>query len=188
MLKHVERVLAILFCVCNQPAHGSSEAEKVLPPFAFALFCARYPVECADHPDQRVRYSLSLPALWRELNQINSMVNFGIVPKSRPDSSHDYNWQIFPLDGNCADYAVTKRHMLIDLGWPTSSLLLAEVVIRTTGEHHLILIAKEATGNFVLDNLSPSITRLSEALTRYDLVRVESAHEPRSWTRALAAS
>ncbi|WP_371260662.1 transglutaminase-like cysteine peptidase [Bradyrhizobium sp. WSM2793] len=75
---------------------------------------------------------------------INSTVNFGIVAKSPPASQRDLQWEIFPYDGNCGDYAVTKHHLLLRAGWPSSALLLAEVVIRSTAEHHLVLLVREA--------------------------------------------
>lgn len=94
-------------------------------------------------------------------------MNFGIVPKGPPASQHDLEWEIFPYDGNCGDYAVTKRHLLLRAGWPSSALLLAEVVIRLTAEHHLVLLVREARGVLVLDNLSPVVLSLMDALDRY---------------------
>ena len=56
----------------------------------------------------------------------------------------------------CHDYAVTKRHELLTRGWPSRSLLLAEVVV-PWGEHHLILVVRTSDGDLVLDNLNPGI-------------------------------
>lgn len=105
---------------------------------------------------------------------INSTVNFGIVPKGPPASQRDLEWEIFPYDGNCGDYAVTKRHLLLRAGWPSSALLLAEVVIRLTAEHHLVLLVREARAVLVLDNLSPVVLSLMDALDRYILLRAQS--------------
>ncbi|WP_192893328.1 transglutaminase-like cysteine peptidase, partial [Bradyrhizobium sp. SUTN9-2] len=49
-------------------------------------------------------------------------------------------WQLYPSQANCGDYAVSKRDTLLSLGWPSSRLRLAEVILRGTGEHHLGLI------------------------------------------------
>ncbi|MCK1757370.1 transglutaminase-like cysteine peptidase [Bradyrhizobium sp. 137] len=123
----------------------------------------------------------------RELARINSVVNFGIAPKDPPATRDDVERQIFPYEGNCGDYAVTKRDRLLRSGWPRSALLLAEVIIRTNGEHHLVLLVRKRRVVLVLDNLSPVVTPLVEALDRYVIVRAESGTDPQRWTRDVAA-
>ena len=44
----------------------------------------------------------------------------------------------------------------MQLGWPSRALLLAEVVTRW-GEHHLVLVVRTRTGDFVADNLYPGV-------------------------------
>jgi predicted transglutaminase-like cysteine proteinase len=56
-----------------------------------------------------------------------------------------------------------SRHDLLQMGWPSSSLRLAEVTLNT-GEHHLILVADIEGEPFILDNLDPDV--LSLALTQ----------------------
>ncbi|WP_240543982.1 transglutaminase-like cysteine peptidase [Bradyrhizobium canariense] len=87
---------------------------------------------------------------------------------------------MFPSAGNCGDYAVTKRHLLLRLGWPSSSLLLGEVTIRTTGEHHLVLL--------VLDNLSGIIIQLSESLDNYVFLRGSEPSAVDPWTHEILAA
>ncbi len=174
MIRHAACMLAILYCVGGQPAYSSYESQAVTPPLSFSQFCIQYPKDCQHHDDRRIRDFRSSIQRWRELAQINSTVNFGIAPQDPPASRRDAEWQIFPYEGNCGDYAVTKRHLLLRSGWPSSALLLAEVVIRATGEHHLVLIVREGRAVLVLDNLSPVVTPLVDALDRFTIVRVES--------------
>ena len=82
---------------------------------------------------------------------------------------------------------VTKRHLVLRSGWPSSALLLAEVIIRASGEHHLVLLVREGRAVLVLDNLSPVVTPLVDALDRYTIVRTESGADPQRWTRNVAA-
>lgn len=187
MIRQAARMLATMYCVCTQPAHSTIETLEVVPPLSFALFCIQYPEECEEQPDRRITNFQSRGQRWRELNQINSTVNVAIVPKKQVASQLDHDWQIFPFDGNCSDYAVTKRHLLLRAGWPSSSLLLAEVIIRASGEHHFVLLAREGRSVFVLDNLSTIVIELNEALDKYVLVRTESDRAPRLWVRTLAA-
>lgn len=183
MIRHVSRMLAMMYCVCSQPAHSDLGAPEVAPPLSFSLFCIQYPADCQEQRDRRITNYRSRMQRWRELNQINATVNFGIMPKAMSASRNDYEWTIFPYDGNCGDYAVTKRHLLLRAGWPSSSLLLAEVIIRATGEHHLVLLVREGRAVFVLDNLNPIVFRLNEVSDQYVLVRTESEQNPLVWTR-----
>jgi predicted transglutaminase-like cysteine proteinase len=111
-------------------------------------------MECERHPDRRISNALSRGQRWRDLNRINTAVNSWITPEGDAAGRRDDDWILFPYSGNCADFAVTKRHLLLENGWPSSFLLLAEVVLCSTGEHHLVLLAKEANATFVLDSLT----------------------------------
>ena len=68
-----------------------------------------------------------------------------------------------PRERDCNDYAVTKRHKLLALGWPSSSLLLAKVVV-PSGEHHLILVVRTSEEDLVLDNLNWNVRRFADAI------------------------
>ena len=105
---------------------------------------------------------------------VNDSVNAATAPKAKPDR-FDAHWTIGPLEGECNDFSVTKRHELLNAGWPSSSLLLAEVRLISTGEHHLVLIARGLGADWVLDNLKRDIVRLAATLDEHALVRIESS-------------
>jgi predicted transglutaminase-like cysteine proteinase len=86
---------------------------------------------------------------WSELNAVNRETNRGIVPEINAARAE---WTIGPHAGDCTDYAITKRHQLLMLGWPSRVLLLAEVAL-PSGEHHLILVVWTTQMDLVLDNL-----------------------------------
>jgi predicted transglutaminase-like cysteine proteinase len=169
---------SILFCVFAQPAFaGASGGSYALPPLEHTIFCMHYPHEC-ERVGSKAASNMTLLARWQVINYINSSVNRSIEPNPSP---HDPQWLISPLAGECADYAVTKRHELLELGWPSSSLLLAEVTLITTGEHHMILVVNEANADWVLDNLKPVIVKVSDTRSRYWWIRTESKDDPKSW-------
>ena len=70
-------------------------------------------------------------------------------------------WLVAPHQGDCTDYAVTKRHELLARGWSSHSLLLTEVVV-ASGEHHLVLVVRTSEGDFVLDNLNAHVRPISQ--------------------------
>jgi predicted transglutaminase-like cysteine proteinase len=175
-------VLAILSFVAR-PAHAGSSGGNVLPPMGHTFFCMRYPGDCV----RTVRRAVpdTLPML-SQLEAINETVNSAITPTTGKPPLVDVHWSINPVVGDCNDYAVTKRHRLLAAGWPSSALLLAEVKLVTTGEHHLILIVRGRTADWVLDNLRSAVEKLSATHNEYILYRVESTENPKFWTKSLA--
>jgi predicted transglutaminase-like cysteine proteinase len=116
---------------------------------------------------------------WAELVAVNGEVNRSIRPEDLNESVATETWEIAPSAGNCHDYAVTKRHELIALGWPSHALLLAEVVTRQN-QHHLVLVVHTKQGDFVLDNLNANIRNWTD--TRYRWVRIQTPENPKYWS------
>lgn len=79
MIRHAARMLAIMYCVCSQPAYSNYEFQAVTPPLSFSQFCIQYPEDCQHHDDRRIRDFRSSIQRWRELAQINSTVNVGMT-------------------------------------------------------------------------------------------------------------
>ncbi len=105
------------------------------PPPAFKRFCTEMPEECVAHPASK-EFGQSALRL-EQLDQVNRQVNNTIGPET--DIEHygieDY-WTI-PKDGkgDCEDYALLKRHILVSMGWPTGALLMT-VVLTENNEGH----------------------------------------------------
>jgi predicted transglutaminase-like cysteine proteinase len=180
----IAAILSLSLCAFTRPSYSGSDDDNVLPPLGHTHFCLRYPRDC-DRTSSRNIASIPFGERWPQLNFINQVINAAIAPKPG-DPTVDSDWLIGPAEGNCNDYAVTKRHLLLEAGWPASALLLAEVVRVTTGEHHLILIVRGTNSDLVLDNLRPFIVGLAETRDDYLWVRLESAENPRFWTTSFA--
>lgn len=151
----------------------------ILPPFAHSLFCLRRPAECEVKRLAMRHGRIALNDARRaEMVAVNRTVNRSINPQHKSDNVIEANWTISPSSGDCNDYAVTKRHLLIKLGWPTDALLLAEVVTGW-GEHHLVLVINAREGTYVLDNLTPAIREWTEVSYRW--VRMQSPKNPKLW-------
>jgi len=152
----------------------------MLPPFAHTRFCIAYPAECRVHARLFRGGAVALtPNRRADLVHINAEVNRAIRPQRARESIADESWLIAPPFGDCNDYAVTKRHLLLARGWPARALLLAEVVI-PSGEHHLVLVVRTREGDLVADNLTLALRRWTEA--RYRWVRIQSPANPLFWS------
>lgn len=160
-----------------------SFGRAVLPPIGHTRFCLRYPDDCGTHvidlPDKSVTLT---PGRWIELNKVNEEVNRAIVAAVTPGNGATEEWLISPTVGDCKDYAVTKRHQLLALGWPSGSLLLAEVIV-PDGEHHLVLVVRTNDIDLVLDNLNGNIRPVGETYRQYQWVRIETIENPKLWAR-----
>ncbi len=145
-----------------------------LAPLAFVKFCMANGAECEIQPG--VVNANERPI--EELDAVNRKVNDDISPRRKPTEPLNTNWTVSPASGDCNDYAVTKRSRLIAAGWPSDRLRLA-VVITPTGQGHLVLVARTATGDMVLDNLSRTVKPWQD--TGYDWMSMQSAENPRYW-------
>lgn len=158
----------------------------VLAPMAHTFFCLRYPDECRVHQTLFHRGPIVLNAKrWDELLRVNAAVNRAIVPQRNTGGLAAEKWLIAPKAGECHDYAVTKRHELIALGWPARHLLLSEVVT-SSGEHHLVLVIRSNEGDLVADNLRPDIRSWSEA--PYQWVRIQTPDNPTFWSQLVSVT
>jgi predicted transglutaminase-like cysteine proteinase len=85
-----------------------------------------------------------------------------------------------PTDGygDCEDYVLLKRKMLIDAGWPREALLIT-VVRDKKGEGHAVLTVKTDKGEFILDNQNESVVAWTE--TGYRFVKRQSQSDPNEW-------
>jgi predicted transglutaminase-like cysteine proteinase len=93
-----------------------------------------------------------------QLQQINSHVNGTIREVSDLEQYGREDVWVLPTSGmgDCEDFAMLKRKMLIERGWPASALSIS-VGATAQGEAHAVLLVATAQGQYVLDNLTSSI-------------------------------
>ncbi len=156
-----------------------------LAPMSFVRFCMQYPQDCkAPRMAFRPRPVALTKARRAELAKVNSDANRAIRPKANNNGVMAEEWLISPREGDCKDYAVTKRHELLARGWPSRSLLLTEVVV-PSGEHHVVLVVRTREDDLVLDNLNWNVRPVSQI--RYQWVRAQQASNPKFWSTIIVA-
>ena len=150
-----------------------------LPPIAFTQFCLRYVEECnSPHRLPRGDRLQLTSERWSELDRVNRSVNASILPERKVSGLAAERWSLNPAFGDCNDYAVTKRHQLIAMGWPAQSVLLSEVVTEW-GEHHLVMVVRVEGGDLVLDNLTDRILPWFQSSYRW--VRMQTPENQNYW-------
>ena len=112
--------------------------------------------------------------------RVNKWVNETVKPMTDMDHWGTIEKWSLPTDGygDCEDYVLLKRKMLIDAGWPREALLIT-VVRDKKGEGHAVLTVKSDKGEFVLDNQNESVLAWTE--TGYRFVKRQSQSDPNVW-------
>lgn len=155
-----------------------AEASPTLAPFQHVRFCLRYPADCKSNPADDERIDLTVEKL-ELLRRVNSTVNMAIAPRQKSYAGDlEDRWTISPASGDCNDYAITKRHALIESGLPAKALRLS-AVRTTSGIGHLVLVVATIKGDMVLDNLTESIRGWQD--TDYRWLKIQSASDARFW-------
>ncbi len=154
------------------------EASPTLAPFQHVRFCLRYPSDCKSNPEENARIDLSAETS-ELLTRVNRDVNMTIAPMLKSYGSNLADgWTIAPGSGDCNDYAVTKRHQLLENGLPSKALRLS-VVKTTSGIGHLVLVVVTTKGDLVLDNLTEVIRPWQS--TDYHWLKIQSATDSKFW-------
>lgn len=149
-----------------------------LAPMAYTEFCIRYQDQCRQKTVFRGGPVNLTGERWADLREVNRSVNQDSVPERNERGLAGEAWLINPNRGDCNDFAVSKRHELLQRGWPARALLLSEVVTNS-GEHHLVLVVRTGSGDLVLDNLTAQIKPWSRVPYRW--VRIQMPNESRLW-------
>jgi predicted transglutaminase-like cysteine proteinase len=155
-------------------AHGPTD-----PPYAFWRFCDEFPGDCAKKRAVEARFEATRERI-AELDSVNRTINRDIEPVTDLELYGVSDYWTLPTSGrgDCEDYALLKRHVLIEAGWPASSLLIT-VVRDEKLEGHAVLTARTAQGDYILDNKTDDLKLWNK--TTYQYVMRQSFVDPRSW-------
>ncbi len=148
-------------------------------PIGWIEFCVEYDPECKTMPSQPRDVVLTADA-WKDLQRVNLWVNTNIKPMTDMDHWGVVERWNYPDDGygDCEDYVLQKRRMLIKAGWPREALLIT-VVRDRSGDGHAILTVKTDRGEYILDNQTDDIVLWSD--TGYRFVKRQSQSDPNVW-------
>jgi predicted transglutaminase-like cysteine proteinase len=146
-------------------------------PVGFISFCTRHPIDCIADKEPR-RIVLTSRSL-AELDRVNRLVNTRVQPVTDLALYGKAEYWAYPVDkGDCEDYVLLKRKMLIDAGWPASSLLVT-VVRDQADEGHAVLTVVSDRGDYILDNQRDGV--LPWRATAYDYIKRQSQTDPKAW-------
>ena len=164
----------------------ASTAGATSIPIGWHLFCQEHQAECHAANASSGGDTVSLDEdKWKALLNVNRLVNQNIAGVTDDEHYHIYakgiaNWWTYPDDGmgNCNDYAILKKRLLVEAGWSSSALFLT-VVLDHQNEGHLVLMARTDRGDLILDNLTDRVVLWRE--TGYTFLKRQSSEDPDVW-------
>ena len=142
-----------------------------LAPFSYILFCQRHPGDCQGGARTAIDWDLQarLGVAW---------INLWVNHLMRPQHDGTDVWDAGLAAGDCEDFALTKRQILIRAGLPAASLQMAVARIRS-GEGHAVLVLRTSDGDLVLDNRNDQLSEWHH--TDLTWLKIASAENPRIW-------
>ena len=163
----------------NERVLYASLGDATRAPIGWVEFCADSPRDCRVGATQ-ARDIVMTQAAWKDLLRVNRWVNETIKPMTDMDHWGVIEKWSYPTDGygDCEDYVLLKRKMLIEAGWPREALLIT-VVRDKKGEGHAVLTVKSDKGEFILDNQNEDVVAWTD--TGYRFVKRQSQNDPNTW-------
>ena len=174
MIGRVRTVLLVLAGMVA-PAQASSAMINTAdaPPLAaWSELCRQSPAECAFDPAEPETVA-STPETRELIQAVNSYVNRTIVPITDPNYRGVADRWEYPTEGlgDCEDYQLLKRKLLVEAGLPKRALLMT-VVINQQGEGHAVLTVRFDREDMILDNQTNAILRWDR--TGYEFIKREA--------------
>jgi len=139
--------------------------------YGYVRLCQAHSEQCRAVPRTRVSRAWS-----RKIGLVNAEVNARIRPVAEPRGSDE--WRFDVSEGDCEDFALTKRMELWRLGAPWGAMAIAFVDSASTGKHAVLVIMTDG-GDLVLDNLTDEV--LVPGATQYEWISVAYTDRPLNW-------
>ena len=147
-------------------------------PIGHYEFCKQFAAECKP-----VKGSGAAPKVtdygWDVIREINRAVNQSVMPKTDLELfGKEEVWAYPDVAGDCEDYVLLKRHMLIERGFSAADALIT-VVRKPDGEGHAVLTLRTSEGDFVLDNLVDEVRNWRD--TPYSYLKRQASNNSGRW-------
>jgi predicted transglutaminase-like cysteine proteinase len=186
MINTVERILwglaltgvAALSTFTAEAASSMAITSETTQPIGHYELCQRLPSEC-----RVLRANVSpvklTQAAWSRMIDVNATVNTMIRPVTDQELwGKEEVWSYPSNKGDCEDYVLLKRKLLMKAGIAENNLLIT-VVRQSDGSGHAVLTVSTDQGDYVLDNLRGDVRLWNQ--TGYIFLKRQSASNSGRW-------
>lgn len=157
---------------------GMEILARANPPIGHYEFCQQYADQCAANVPDEAPMRLT-ESNWKVLLSANYQANSAVEPATDEEIyGVEERWVIPSTEGDCEDYALLKRKLLMENGFSPSNLLVT-VVLQPSGAGHAVLTVRTDRGDFVLDNLRNKVLLWYEA--EYTYLKRQSTEHSGQW-------
>ena len=171
-------MIAVISPLAAKAAGAMRTGGLTSQPIGHYDFCRIYRDECDRITGSITPLQLD-PVSWNTILNVNSTVNMVIKPESDLDIyGKEEVWTYPDQAGDCEDYVLLKRQLLINEGFSASDLLIT-VVRKPDGEGHAVLTVRTNRGDFVLDNLTSKVMLWKD--TPYTYLKRQSERHAGHW-------
>ena len=151
-------------------------------PIGYFEYCQRYQDRC-ERPAESSMVELSRER-WKLMLETNNKVNTQVMPLTdREIFGVEEMWEYPDVVGDCEDYALMKRKMLNEMGFPLGALLMT-VGRDADGGGHAVLTVVTDLGDFVLDNVEKRILLWKDTEIYY--LKRQAQEDPNRWVSLTA--
>lgn len=171
-------VLSAALAAYAEPSPWMATMGRTSQPIGHYEMCQRLPIECDELTPNDRAYVLTRNA-WATIINVNNYVDTTIQPRTDEQIYGKPEYWAYPTKyGDCEDYALLKRRMLMAKGIPAGDLLMT-VVRQQNGDGHAVLTIHTDRGDFILDNLDPRVKLWSQ--TGYKFIKRQSETNSGVW-------
>ncbi len=147
-------------------------------PIGHYEFCKALPKECAIRSHDAAPAKMSRE-FWRLVLNVNQTANSSIKPMTDMEIYGKEEFWAYPKTvGDCEDYVLLKRHLLMQAGISPANLLIT-VVRKQDGEGHAVLTVRTNNGDYILDNLIDEVVAWTD--TDYTYLKRQSTGHTGRW-------
>ena len=181
--KNILRSLTISISTFAGATFAQSAASMVITsettqPIGHYELCQRLPSECRVLRNNVNAVKLN-QANWSRIIDVNAAVNSMIKPVTDQDMwGKEEVWSYPANKGDCEDYVLLKRKLLMKAGFAEGNLLIT-VVRQQDGSGHAVLTIATDQGDYVLDNLRGEVRLWSQ--TGYAFLKRQSSANSGRW-------
>jgi predicted transglutaminase-like cysteine proteinase len=174
-------LVAAMFAGCGAAAAGQAfmpTGNRTSQPIGHYEFCRQEPSECRQRTPAGAPIELT-ENVWRAMVDVNDLVNASVEPRTDMEIwGVEEVWSYPSSVGDCEDYVLEKRRLLMKLGIPAGSLLIT-VARQTNGDGHAVLTVRTSAGDYVLDNLDRAVKPWAD--TEYTYLKRQSSRNSGAW-------
>ncbi|MCO5733837.1 transglutaminase-like cysteine peptidase [Rhizobium sp. SSA_523] len=188
-MSHAKKIATCLttLCLSLTLANGAFAAAgamtvtgKANPPIGHYEFCKTYASECVPTVADQGPMTLTEDK-WRKILDVNYTVNTSITPMTDMEIyGVEERWAYPRTVGDCEDFVLLKRKLLMSQGFSPADLLIT-VVLQPNGEGHAVLTVRTDRGDYILDNMRNKVMLWSD--TEYTYLKRQSTSDPAAWVK-----